>query len=256
MSGDRNSIDRSAATWPKRPRHRNSARLPDSGPHVGTHQEPAQARAPRRRGASPPEAGHLRLPACRRVLRRRGAGADPDRERPRADRRRARHAHHRRPVHLWHRLDHPGRRVQERRCAAAAAAGRDIRRGGPDHRDRAGPRRRDREPALRVRRGDRRGCLHLPHRTRVRPAAQVLPAGGDRDAHHHHRAVPGTDRRARCGDQPGHPRARSHQPALGALRAGHHRGDRRDPAVLPGLHVHHCRAAGSGRGLRGGICAG
>ena len=81
----------------------------------------------------------------------------------------------RRPVHLRHRLDHPGRRLLEGRRAAAAAAGRDVHRRGADDLDRQRQGRRRRRPAGHLRRGDRGRHRHVPDRAVLLPLLRLFP---------------------------------------------------------------------------------
>ena len=83
--------------------------------------------------------------------------------------------HQRRPVHLRHRLAHPDHRVLEDRGAAAAPAGRDVRRGEPDDQHRARRGRRGARPARDLRRGHRRRRRGVPDRPVLRPVHPLLP---------------------------------------------------------------------------------
>ena len=147
--------------------------------------------------------------------------------------------HQRRPVHLRHRLDHPVGRLLEGRRPAAAAAGRHLHRGQPDDRHRARGRRRHGGPAADLRRGDRRGALHVLHGALVREAAAVLPAGRDGHGHPHHRhraAAGGRQRHRRRPDDAGP--AGSGAAGERRLRHGHAAADRGRPAGLPRLPRH------------------
>ena len=125
-------------------RHANTLNLNDSWLRVRHNRSASQAaRAPRRRGAAGPQAGDYGFQhvvafyagaVLVPILIASAIGLPA----------RTGQADHRRPVHLRHRLDHPGGRLLEGRRSAAAAAGRDVRGRLPHHRDRTGERRRRR----------------------------------------------------------------------------------------------------------------
>ena len=110
---------------------------------------------------------------------------------------RAGQAHHRGPVHLRYRLDHPGGRLLEDRRAAAAAAGRDVRRASRRSSRSAWPTAAA-PPSLLYVYGAVivAGVFTFLIAPDLHQAAEVLPARGHRHADHHHRPVPGAGRRA------------------------------------------------------------
>ncbi len=165
---------RLAATSRKRVRHRNYAELSDSGPHVGTDQEFAQACHPVDEVLPLPKlatygfqhvVGSTPAAVLVPILIANAIGLSSEE---------TGHADHGRLFTCG--IARSSRRSGSVTSASGCrAAGRHLRRRRADHRDRPGARRRHRQPALRLRCGDRRRCLHLLDRTGVRAAAQFFP---------------------------------------------------------------------------------